>query len=104
MMADEVAQQHPDNVGQAAQIIGLVEVDEGQPQKVDLGGGDNDRENTRSKYHYLLCPKVGIKLGQRLGRAVDILGESGRSQSDLGILKRMNLASRIQQVPVRLEL
>ena len=101
MMADEVAQQHPDNVGQAAQIIGLVEVDEGQPQKVDLGGGDNDRENTRSKYHYLLCPKVGIKLGQR---AVDILGGSGRSQSDLGILKRMNLASRIQQVPVRLEL
>ena len=42
-MMDEVAQQHPDNVGPAAQIIGHEEVVEGQPQTVDLGGDDNER-------------------------------------------------------------
>ena len=40
MMADDVPQQHPDNIGQAAKV------DEGQPQTVALGGGDNEREKT----------------------------------------------------------
>ena len=46
MTADDIQQQHPDNVGPAARIIGHEQVDEGQPKTVALGGGENDRENT----------------------------------------------------------